>query len=252
CDIRLAGDDAQHPPTGARHFARLCFALTHVDSEWRRVGLRHAWHTVYVDDRLPHSAIAEMRAAHGRHTRKMWVQVTFGGIASHYRRYLHARDNWDIQPFCDLHRWPRLRDLEISYEHKCAFPALAAYIEPRLGAVLAQMRGQLEKLSVIGLVAGDARARLDLDAVEFPRLERLLIAGQVHPSAGARDQPPLVSCRGMFAKVWPKLTHLCLPTLSSEDARAIGRTMPRLANICVRLAHVDRIQHSFDLSQQQY
>ncbi|KAJ2715368.1 hypothetical protein H4R19_001242 [Coemansia spiralis] len=350
CDIRSTGDDTQQPPAGARHFSRLCFELTHVDSEWRRVGLRYAWHTVYVDDRLPHDTIAEMRTTHGRHTRKLWVQVSFGGIASHYRRYSHARDNSDIQPFCDLHRWPRLHDLEISYAHKCAFPALAAYIEPRLGPVrrltisgrvpidmrrgalvmksehlqeiyfralprggdsllpilgpndpslllpvsdlvraitltalidtktvrwvLAQTRPQLERLSVIGLSAsqltaaglqcqsnsaaagppasrtwtrlrvlvvsvragavGDALVRLDLDAAEFPQLERLSVAGLAHPAAATHDPPPLVTYGGMFTKVWPRLAHLYLPTLSCDDAWSVVRTVPKLATIRVQ------------------
>ncbi|KAJ1814317.1 hypothetical protein LPJ60_006074, partial [Coemansia sp. RSA 2675] len=61
--------------------------------------------------------------------------IKFKGIASHYRRYSQSLDSADFQPFSDLSLWPRLRELEIVYAHKCAFPGLAKYLEPRLGSI---------------------------------------------------------------------------------------------------------------------
>ncbi|KAJ2791742.1 hypothetical protein H4R20_006826, partial [Coemansia guatemalensis] len=134
---------------GPKQFARVCVTLTHVDSSWRKVGIRHAWHTVYIDDRLAERVISDIRTLHGRHTRKLWIQVKFKSIASHYRRYVLTHENTDFQPFCDLLKWPRLSDLEIAYTHKCAFPGLAAYLAPRLG--------NIRRLTITGRVPIDMR-----------------------------------------------------------------------------------------------
>ncbi|KAJ2302703.1 hypothetical protein IWW55_003290 [Coemansia sp. RSA 2706] len=152
CQIAHA-QDAQHiaEPShpGPRHFSTLCAVLTHVDSEWRLAGMRHAWQTLYIDDLLASSSIIAIRLAHGAYTRKLWIQVRFQSIASHYRRYALTHENTDIQPFCDLALWPRLTDLEIVYAHKCAFPGLTSYLEPRLG--------RIRRLTVSGRVPIDMR-----------------------------------------------------------------------------------------------
>ncbi|KAJ1938078.1 hypothetical protein EC988_007701, partial [Linderina pennispora] len=54
-----------------------------------------------------------------------------------------------MQPFCDLPLWPHLEELEVDYAHKCAFPGLAKYIEPRLG--------NIRVLAVTGRVPIDMR-----------------------------------------------------------------------------------------------
>ncbi|KAJ2315029.1 hypothetical protein IWW52_004136, partial [Coemansia sp. RSA 2704] len=117
--------------------------------EWRLAGMRHAWQTLYIDDLLASSSIIAIRLAHGAYTRKLWIQVRFQSIASHYRRYALTHENTDIQPFCDLALWPRLTDLEIVYAHKCAFPGLTSYLEPRLG--------RIRRLTVSGRVPIDMR-----------------------------------------------------------------------------------------------
>ncbi|KAJ2467686.1 hypothetical protein GGI02_003954, partial [Coemansia sp. RSA 2322] len=119
----------------SRQFSTLNFTLAKVDREWRRVALKYAWHTVYVDDCMTEGALETTRMAYGRYTRKLCVQIKFKGIASHYRRYSQTHENADFQPFCDLHLWLNLRELEIVYAHKCAFPGLAKYLEPRLGNI---------------------------------------------------------------------------------------------------------------------
>ncbi|PIA18061.1 hypothetical protein COEREDRAFT_85525 [Coemansia reversa NRRL 1564] len=135
--------------TKPKQFARVCVTLTHVDSLWRKVGIRHAWNTVYVDDRLAERVISDIRVVHGQHTRKLWIQVKFKSIASHYRRYVLTHENTDFQPFCDLLKWSQLSDLEIAYTHKCAFPGLAAYLAPRLG--------NIRRLTITGRVPIDMR-----------------------------------------------------------------------------------------------
>ncbi|KAJ2160089.1 hypothetical protein GGF46_002547 [Coemansia sp. RSA 552] len=115
--------------------------------------MRHAWNTVYIDDQLGTEAIRGIRDAYGHYTRKLWVQVTFRSIVSHYRRRysltVHGESSELLQPFCELTQWPHIEELEIDYAHKCAFPGLAAYLEPRLGTV--------KRLTICGQVPVDMR-----------------------------------------------------------------------------------------------
>ncbi|KAJ2791926.1 hypothetical protein GGI18_000787 [Coemansia linderi] len=123
------------PRSWSWQFSTLCHTLASVDREWRLVAQKYAWHTVYVDDSPTPDTLAEIRTSYGRYTRKLCIQIKFKGIASHYRRYSQSLDSADFQPFSDLSLWPRLRELEIVYAHKCAFPGLAKYLEPRLGSI---------------------------------------------------------------------------------------------------------------------
>ncbi|KAJ2889617.1 hypothetical protein IWW38_004601, partial [Coemansia aciculifera] len=123
------------PRSWSRQFATLSHTLARVDSEWRLVARKYAWHTLYVDDSPTLCTLADIRATYGRYTRKLCIQIKFKGIALHYRQYSQANGNADFQPFCELSLWPKLRELEIIYAHKCAFPGLAKYLEPRLGSI---------------------------------------------------------------------------------------------------------------------
>ncbi|KAJ1648507.1 hypothetical protein LPJ64_000205 [Coemansia asiatica] len=130
-------------------FSLLAFTFTHVDSEWRHVALKYAWHTVYVDEPAIERVLEEIQAIHGRYTRKLCIDVKFKSIVSHYRRYSLTHENADLQPFCSLSLWPQLSELEINYLHKCAFPGLASYLEPRMGTI--------QKLTIRGRVPIDMR-----------------------------------------------------------------------------------------------
>lgn len=124
------------PISTSQQFASLCYTLSLVDSEWRHVALRHAWRTVYVDNHSIESALPEIRDKFGRYTRRMCIHVKFKSIASHYRRRnSFTQITTEFRPFCDLPLWPRLQILEIIYTHKCAFPGLAQYLEPRLANI---------------------------------------------------------------------------------------------------------------------
>ncbi|KAJ2335365.1 hypothetical protein GGI00_001398 [Coemansia sp. RSA 2681] len=123
------------PRSWSRQFTALSHTLAGVDREWRLVAQKYAWHTLYVDDSPAPATLADIRAAYGRHTRKLCIQIKFKGIASHYRRFSQTNDDVDFQPFSELLLWPKLRELEIFYAHKCAFPGLAKYLEPRLGSI---------------------------------------------------------------------------------------------------------------------
>ncbi|KAJ2745282.1 hypothetical protein GGI20_002305 [Coemansia sp. BCRC 34301] len=119
----------------SRQFSILGHTLARVDREWRLVAQKYAWHTLYVDDCPTSDTLADIRATYGRYTRKLCIHIKFKGIASHYRRYSQTSENADFQPFSELSLWPKLRELEIVYAHKCAFPGLAKYLEPRLGSI---------------------------------------------------------------------------------------------------------------------
>ncbi|KAJ2825072.1 hypothetical protein IWW50_003021 [Coemansia erecta] len=229
--------DAQKTPELAyvhpypRHFSTACMALTHVDRSWRHVGLRYAWRTVYIDDALSNAAITAMRLTHGAYTRKLWIQVKFHSIASHYRRYAQTHENSDIQPFCDLARWPHLADLEIVYAHKCAFPGLASYLEPRLGRV--------RRLTIKGRVPIDMRRGAlmlrspDIEEIHFcamPRCDDSLSSISSHSdpvlslpiaaSVSAITMTTLVDIRivrSVLAQTRCQLRRLELIGLSSEQ-----------------------------------
>ncbi|KAJ1768184.1 hypothetical protein IW138_005679 [Coemansia sp. RSA 986] len=151
------------------------FTLTHVDSEWRRIAMRYAWHTIYIDDCLPNAMFSEIQDSYGYYTRKLFAAVRFRGIVSHYRRYSMTHENPDLQPFCDLHKWTRLQELDIMYAHKCAFPGLANYIEPRLG--------NIRKITLRGRIPIDMRRAVMF--LNSPKLE------EIHVCAFLREDDPI-------------------------------------------------------------
>ncbi|KAJ1793831.1 hypothetical protein LPJ59_004670 [Coemansia sp. RSA 2399] len=165
------------PPLQGMQFSGTNFTLTHVDSEWRRIAMRYAWHTIYIDDCLPNAMFSEIQTKYGHYARKMYAAVRFRGIVSHYRRYCMTHENADLQPFCDLHRWPRLQELDITYTHKCAFPGLANYVEPRLG--------DIRKVTIRGRIPIDMRRAVMF--LNSPKLE------EIHVCAFLREDDPLSS-----------------------------------------------------------
>ncbi|KAJ2543449.1 hypothetical protein GGH12_003593 [Coemansia sp. RSA 1822] len=231
--------DAQHAPDHAhplpRHFATSCMALTHTNSSWRHIAYRYAWRTLYIDDMLS-SSITSIRIARGTHTRKLWIHVQFHTLAIHYRRYASTHENTRVQPFCDIALWPHLDDVEIVYAHKCAFPGLAAYLEPRLGRV--------RRLTVSGRVPIDMRRSIVLlqsrwiEEIHFcalPREDDSLSSISSHndpvlnlslaPSVSALTITTLVDIRivrSVLAKARAQLKRLELIGMSSEQLATIG------------------------------
>ncbi|KAJ1992594.1 hypothetical protein GGI25_000095 [Coemansia spiralis] len=195
-------------------FANLTFTLTHVDSQWRRVAMRYAWHTVYVDDCLPNDIFHSIHTVYARYTRKLCVMVRFRGIVSHYRRYSMTHENADLQPFCHLHMWPQLEELDITYAHKCGFPGLASYIEPRLCNV--------RKLTVRGRLPIDMRR-----AVLFLNSPKLK---EMHVRAFLRDDDSLstISNYGDPILLMPIASSLSTITLTTAiDVRIIRAVLDR-------------------------
>ncbi|KAI9474499.1 hypothetical protein BX667DRAFT_525792, partial [Coemansia mojavensis] len=194
--------DTTFAAIGPRHFSTLCLALTHIDSEWRQVGLRYAWRTLFVDDELSGSTMTSIRKTYGKYTRKLWIQLKFRSIASHYRRYALTHDNMDVRPFYDLPQWPSLLDLEIAYTHKCAFPGLAAYLQPRLG--------RIHRLTITGRVPIDMRRSALL--MSSPWLE------EIHFSALPREDDSLSSIFNhndstLYSKPAPNIRALTISSL---------------------------------------
>ncbi|KAJ2852260.1 hypothetical protein IWW36_000403 [Coemansia brasiliensis] len=194
--------DTTFAAIGPRHFSTSCVVLTHVDSEWRYVGLRYAWHTLFVDDELSGPTMSLIRKIYGKYTRKLWVQLKFQSIASHYRRYALTHENMDVRPFYDLPQWPSLLDLEIVYTHKCAFPGLATYLQPRLG--------RIRRLTITGRVPIDMRRSALL--TYSPWLE------EIHFKALPREDDSLSSIfnhsdPALFSTLAPNIQALTISSL---------------------------------------
>ncbi|KAJ2604334.1 hypothetical protein EV177_006443 [Coemansia sp. RSA 1804] len=193
-------------------FTGVNFILTHVDSEWRHIAIRYAWHTVHFDDCFPNIAFSEMQALYGHHTRKICTTVRFRGIISHYRRYSMTEENEDLQPFCDLHKWPRLQELDITYAQKCAFPGLANYLEPRLA--------NIRKITVRGRIPIDMRrAAMFLNS---PKLK------EIHICAFLREDDPVsaITTRNDPILLMPIATGLSTIRLTTSiDIRIINAVL---------------------------
>ncbi|KAJ2780348.1 hypothetical protein GGI15_003570 [Coemansia interrupta] len=195
----------ENPPE--EQFAQLAFTLTHVDRAWRHVGLKHAWHTVYLTTPALDPLISSILHDHGAlHTRRLVVKVYFKSILSHFRRYKQTHEESECQPFGNLGAWRALRELEIEYMHKCAFPGLAAYLEPRIkglrrlvvrGRVPVDMRRAVVFLQAEGLthvaVEGEPTADDSLSTVSSPN--DALLAGQLGASITSLHLTTLVDIR---------------------------------------------------------
>ncbi|KAI8323085.1 hypothetical protein GQ54DRAFT_125189 [Martensiomyces pterosporus] len=190
--------------------------LSHVDSEWRRVALRHVWSTVYVDTPRIEAVLPLIRSTHGRYTRKLYVRVQFRSIDTFYRRYTQTDENANLQPFCELSLWPSLVELEVDYVHKCAFPGLAKYLQPRLGGI--------RVLTISGRVPIDMRR----DALFLQSDSLHEICFRAAPTEGdslstvSRYPDPILS-----QKVSSSITHITLTALI--DIRIIRWVMSSLA-----------------------
>ncbi|KAJ2497773.1 hypothetical protein GGH96_004825 [Coemansia sp. RSA 1972] len=230
--------DAHHAPNHThplpRHFATSCMALAHTSSSWRHIAYRYAWRTIYIDDMLSNS-ISSIRIARGTHTRKLWIHVQFRTLTTHYRRYAQTHES-SVQPFCDIALWPRLDDVEIVYAHKCAFPGLAAYLEPRLGRV--------RRLTVSGRVPIDMRRSFVLlqsqwiEEIHFQAVPREddsvssisshndpVLALSLAPSVSALTMTTLVDIRIVrlvLVKARTQLKRLELIGMSSEQLATAG------------------------------
>ncbi|KAJ2594362.1 hypothetical protein H4R99_005810 [Coemansia sp. RSA 1722] len=187
CQAAFSYDIHQTEPTTTPYqFSLLAFALTHVDSEWRRVALKYAWHTIYINEPATEQVLEDIQATHGRYTRKLCIHVKFKSILSHYRRYSLTHENTDFQPFCSLSLWPQLSELEINYTHKCAFPGLASYLEPRIG--------NIRKLTIRGRVPIDMRRGalfLSSEYLEEIRIEALPKNDDSLSTVSSHDDPLL-------------------------------------------------------------
>ncbi|KAJ2455268.1 hypothetical protein EV183_001004, partial [Coemansia sp. RSA 2336] len=227
--------DTAFAAIGPRHFSTLCLVLTHVDSEWRHVGLRYAWRTLFIDDELPGPTMTLIRKTYGRYTRKLWIQLKFQSIASHYRRYALTHENMDVRPFYDLLQWPSLLDLEIAYTHKCAFPGLAAYLQPRLGRV--------RRLTITGRVPIDMRRSALL--MSSPWLE------EIHFRALPREDDSLSSFFShndstMYSKPAPNIQALTISSLIDirVASAVLAKSKPHLQKLellgmsCLQLANI--------------
>ncbi|KAJ2188037.1 hypothetical protein EV181_002431, partial [Coemansia sp. RSA 532] len=256
--------DARHAPDHThplpRHFATSCIALTHTSSSWRHTALRYAWRTLYIDDTLSNS-ISSIRTARGFYTRKLWIHVQFRTLTTHYRRYASTHENTRVQPFCDIALWPQLDDVEIVYAHKCAFPGLAAYLEPRMGRV--------RRLTVSGRVPIDMRRSVVL--LQSPNIEEIhfravpreddsvssisshndpVLSLSLAPSVSALTMTTLVDIRivrSVLAKARGQLKRLELIGMTSEQLATVGvfcqynaqpsaRVWTQLCALTVRLA----------------
>ncbi|KAJ2535098.1 hypothetical protein IWW43_001890 [Coemansia sp. RSA 1935] len=256
--------DARHAPDHThplpRHFATSCIALTHTSSSWRHTALRYAWRTLYIDDTLSNS-ISSIRTARGFYTRKLWIHVQFRTLTTHYRRYASTHENTRVQPFCDIALWPHLDDVEIVYAHKCAFPGLAAYLEPRMGRV--------RRLTVSGRVPIDMRRSVVL--LQSPNIEEIhfravpreddsvssisshndpVLSLSLAPSVSALTMTTLVDIRivrSVLAKARGQLKRLELIGMTSEQLATVGvfcqynaqpnaRVWTQLCALTVRLA----------------
>ncbi|KAJ1724478.1 hypothetical protein LPJ53_001248 [Coemansia erecta] len=219
--------EGSSPP--AEQFAQLAFTLTHVDRAWRHVALKHAWHTVHLTTPALDPLIPSLLHAHGaRHTRRLIVKVHFKSILSHYRRYTQTHEESECQPFGSLGEWRALRVLEVEYMHKCAFPGLAAYLEPRMQGV--------SRLVVRGRVPVDMRR-----AVVFLQADGLRCV-EIEGQPAVDDSLSTVSSHGdalLARRLGASITSLRLSTLVDiRIVRAIlGNTSDARMQLCELKLH---------------